>query len=179
MSFTSFRNDYLTEAEARLSLVNVAAATTNELLINGALYKMAGAVAQIDLLNSEALRLLESMSGAQLQTYLTDASNRAAFEGILASSTAMNAVFNSLTAKAAVWASDAAVGAIAASTVAYDWLVANKAVTSVATDVSATPGTLIGATHRRWLENACCGGSGVWSASWFCMVFMSKDDMPG
>ncbi|MGD9663479.1 MAG: hypothetical protein AB7U63_19730 [Porticoccaceae bacterium] len=69
------------------------------------------------------------------------AASSTAMAAVIASSTAMAAVFNSAVAKGAIWASDIAVGAIAASSTAYDWLIANKAVTSAATNVTTTPGT--------------------------------------
>ncbi len=100
-------------------------------------------------------------TGAELETWLQTPENLTAFEQLIsapngtaavaasstamaavaASSTAMAAVFNSAVAKGAIWASDIAVGAIAASSTAYDWLIANKAVTSAATNVTTTPGT--------------------------------------
>jgi len=230
MSFSTFRTSYLSEAETRLSAINITTATTNDLLANGALYKMAASVSE-GVIKSAILRMLENMTGAALDTWLGDIANRREFEEtlddaqamnavaasstamtavaasstamatviasstamtavaasstamtavaasstamatviasstamtavaasstamtavaasstamatVIASSTAMTDVFNSLTAKNAVWSSDTAVGAIAASTVAYDWLVVNKAVTSGAINVTLSPGT--------------------------------------
>jgi hypothetical protein len=92
-----------------------ATASNTDLLVAGALYKMATAVAEVDLLGPSALRLLETMTGAQLEEWLQDASNREAFSRILASSEAMRAVAASSTAMAAVNASDTALNALYAS----------------------------------------------------------------
>ena len=115
MSFTSFRNSFLTEAESRLDAVNTAAATNTDLLVAGALYKMAAAVAEVDLIGPSALRLLENMTGAQLESWVQDMTNRDAFERILSSPEAMRAVAASSTAMAAVNASDVALNALYAS----------------------------------------------------------------
>jgi len=118
MSFTSFRNSFLAEAESRLDAINASTATTTDLLVAGALYKMAAAVAQLDLLGPSALRLLETMTGTQLEAWLQDTTNRDAFERILASPEAMRAVAASSTAMAAVAASSTAMAAVAASSTA-------------------------------------------------------------
>jgi hypothetical protein len=120
MSFTSFRNSFLAEAESRLDAVNIATASTTDLLMAGALYKMAAAVAEVDLIGPSALRLLETMTGAQLEAWLQDASNREAFARILASADAMRAVAASSTAMAAVAASSTAMDAVWASNTAAD-----------------------------------------------------------
>jgi hypothetical protein len=126
MSFTSFRNSFLTEAESRLDAVNPATASTTDLLMAGALYKMAAAVAEVDLIGPSALRLLETMTGAQLEAWLQDTSNRDAFERILSSSEAMRAVIASSTAMAAVIASSTAMAAVAASSTAMAAVLANS-----------------------------------------------------
>jgi len=126
MGYTDFRNAYLVEAEQRLAAIDLTTATTNDLLASGALYKMAAQVAQADLLSPQAIRLLETMSGAQLDTWLQDASNYAAFEQILASSTAMQAVIASSTAMQAVAASSTAMQAVAASSTAMQAVIASS-----------------------------------------------------
>lgn len=45
MSYTQFKNDFLTQAESRLDAVDLATATVQELLLHGALFKMANAIA--------------------------------------------------------------------------------------------------------------------------------------
>lgn len=109
MSYPVFRNDFLAEVESRLADVDVSAASVNELLVNGALYKMAAAVGDADLLGPSSLRFLETLSSASLQTWLADASNMAAylamldtptvFEAILASTTLLTNIMSSATAK--------------------------------------------------------------------------------
>ncbi|MCK9173629.1 MAG: hypothetical protein M0O99_09105 [Desulfuromonas thiophila] len=78
MSFMTFRNAYLAQAQTRLDAVDLAAADDNRMLVAGALYKMAGSVAQFDLLAVEALTLLESLDGPSLQAWLADAALRRA-----------------------------------------------------------------------------------------------------
>jgi hypothetical protein len=126
MSFTSFRNSFLTEAESRLDAVNPATASTTDLLMAGALYKMAAAVAEVDLIGPSALRLLETMTGAQLEAWLQDASNRDAFERILSSSEAMRAVAANSTAMAAVIASSSAWSAVVNSSTAMNAVAASS-----------------------------------------------------
>ncbi len=102
MSLTDFRNDFLSEVEARLADVNVATATTNELLVSGALYKMAAAVVDADLLSATALRLLEVMSGAELDAWLGDINNYMLFAAICADAPASSAIARSAAAMAAI-----------------------------------------------------------------------------
>jgi hypothetical protein len=138
MSFTSFRNSFLTEAESRLDAVNITTASNTDLLVAGALYKMAAAVAEVDLLGPSALRLLETMTGAQLEAWLQDLTNRDAFERILSSSEAMRAVAASSTAMNAVAASSTAMAAVAASSIAMDAVWAsNTASDAVLTSAAA------------------------------------------
>jgi hypothetical protein len=138
MSFTSFRNSFLTEVESRLDAVNPATASTTDLLMAGALYKMAAAVAEVDLLGPSALRLLETMTGEQLETWLQDASNSEAFERILSSPEAMRAVAASSTAMAAVIANSSALAAVVASSTAMDAVWAsNTAADAVLTSATA------------------------------------------
>ncbi|TCS94122.1 hypothetical protein EDC36_12044 [Tepidimonas ignava] len=140
MSYTQFRNNYLTEAENRLAAVNISTATTNELLAAGALYKMAAAIAEADLIGPSALRLLELMSGGQLQTWLQDAANRETFERILSSPEAMRAVAASSTAMQAVAASSTAMQAVAASSTAMQAVAASStAMQAVAASSTAMP----------------------------------------
>ena len=126
MSFTSFRNSFLTEAESRLDAINTTTATNTDLLVSGALYKMAAAVAEVDLLGPSALRLLETMTGTQLEAWLQDLTNRDAFERVLSSSEAMRAVAASSTAMTAVAASSTAMTAVAASSTAMTAVIANS-----------------------------------------------------
>ncbi len=126
MSFMTFRNAYLAEAQTRLDAVDLAAADDNRLLVAGALYKMAGSVAQFDLLTVEAVSLLEQMDGPALDAWLADAANAAAFAQVCASSTAMAAVAASSTAMAAVIASSTAMAAVAASSTAMAAVIASS-----------------------------------------------------
>ncbi|WP_424894468.1 hypothetical protein [Tepidimonas sp. HKU79] len=126
MSYTTFRDAYLTEAENRLASVNVSTASTNDLLIAGALYKMAAAVAEADLLGPSALRLLETMTGSQLEAWLQSATNREAFERILSSPEAMRAVAANSQAMAAVLANSNAWAAVVANSQAMAAVAANS-----------------------------------------------------
>lgn len=112
MTFTSFRNVFLPEAETRLSAVDLAGASINQLLAHGALYKMAAEVAAVDMISPYAVRLLETMSGPQLETWIADPSNRESFERILASTEAVKALCASSTIMATIAGSDTAVAAL-------------------------------------------------------------------
>lgn len=173
MSFQTFRDQYLTEAETRLTAVDVAASTTNELLAAGALYKMASSVSEAQIKDA-ILRMLETTTGAELDVWLANITNRQQFEdairdtgtmaavaasstamaAVAASSKAMAAVIASSTAKMAIYNSDAALNAIAGSSAAISALrssaqyaiyntVSDKVVTSM-TDVL---GTVAGAKY--------------------------------
>lgn len=45
MSFDTFKTEYLSEAESRLDVTDLSAAGSHEIMLHGALYKMAGSVA--------------------------------------------------------------------------------------------------------------------------------------
>jgi len=150
MSFKTFRDSFLTEAEARVTAVNPTTATTNDMLVAGALYKMAASVASVDLISTQALSLLTTMSAAQLESYLQDpdamlsfqqiaadtptmntlALNGSAMNAIAASTTAMNAIAASTTAMNAIAASATAMNAIAASTTAMNAIAASPLLTT-------------------------------------------------
>ncbi|MFZ4626438.1 MAG: hypothetical protein ACOYNF_19665, partial [Rhodoferax sp.] len=142
MSFTNFRNSFLTEAEARLDAVTVGTASNTQLLAAGAIYKMASAIAQADMIGPEALRLLETMDGAALEVWLDDATNSIAFNAVVTSATAMSAVAASATAMSAVAASATAMAAVNASVTALNELYASALVTKVSYNSGATWNTL-------------------------------------
>jgi hypothetical protein len=171
MSFTSFRNSFLAEAESRLDAVNPATASTTDLLMAGALYKMAAAVAEVDLIGPSALRLLETMTGAQLEAWLQDASNREAFDRILSSSGAMRAIAASSTAMAAVAASSTAMTAVAASSTAMAAVAAsstamnavvNSSTAMAAVAASSTAMTAVAASSTAM--TALLANSSAWDA---------------
>jgi hypothetical protein len=139
-----------------LNAVNPATASTTDLLMAGALYKMAAAVAELDLLGPSALRLLETMTGTQLETWLQDASNRDAFERILSSSEAMRAVAASSTAMAAVAASSTAMAAVIANSSAWAAVVASStAMAAVAASSTAMAAVVASSTAMDavWASN--------------------------
>ena len=145
MSFTNFRNSFLTEAEARLDAVTVGTASNTQLLAAGAIYKMASAIAQADMIGPEALRLLETMDGAALEVWLADATNSVAFNAVVTSATAMSAVAASATAMSAVAASATAMSAVIASATAMSAVWASN---------TATDAVFASATARLAVYNA-------------------------
>ncbi len=153
MSYQTFRDSYLTEAEARLSAIDTSTASTNELLAAGALYKMAAAVSESQIKNA-LLRMLETTTGAGLDAWLSDIGNRQEFEQMLAdaptmatvaaSSQAMAAVAASSTACAAIRQSSTAISAINASSAALDAMYAAATkFTYAGGSWSANPVTLV------------------------------------
>lgn len=114
MSYTDFKNDFLDEVGVRLSAVDVGAATESELLVKGALFKMASSVAQAETVNATLSRMV-GMSSVALTTWLADIDNREAFEHVISSPESMNAI-----------ASTAVLTAITSSAVAMNAIVNNK-----------------------------------------------------
>ena len=122
MSYMDFREDFLTEVEARLAAVDVAASTNSELLANGALYKMAASVAEAEQIGASTLSTIQSMDTTQLQTWLTDVGNLAAFNLLLSTSAAFSAALSSASVRAAIFGSAAAMNSIISSKTALDYI---------------------------------------------------------
>lgn len=127
MSLIDFRNDFLVEVEARLDGFDAEAATDNQLLAKGALFKMAANIGEVDFLALSALRKLETLSGAQLQTWLGDLSNLAAFYQLLASAPVVQAIAANSTAMASIAGSAHALNAVIANQSVLEIVAANPA----------------------------------------------------
>lgn len=127
MTIIDFRNDFLAEVETRLAAFDIEEATDNELLAKGALYKMASNVATEDLLGLSALRKLETLNGAQLETWLGDLSNLAAFYQALANGSVMAAIASNSTAMTAITGSGKALNAIISNSAALTAVASNPA----------------------------------------------------
>ena len=136
MGFPEFRNGFLTEIEGRISSFTPSTATDNELLVKGALFKMAASVAEIDMLNPSSLRLLETLTSAQLNTWLGDLSNKEAFDRLLSdtnafrsllySSTPYNTVLGSSSAMAILAANPTAITTVLGEATAFSALISNS-----------------------------------------------------
>ncbi len=105
MSYIDFRNDYLTEIEFRLADVNLLTATNNELLASGALYKMAASVAEAEQIGASTLRTIQGMNATQLQTWLGDVNNLAAFTLLLETSATLSAALSDSSIRTAIFGS--------------------------------------------------------------------------
>jgi len=123
---TDFRNRFLTKAKATLLAVDVENADRNTLIINSALLRGYDSVNKFDAIGPDAIYLLTLMTGAELDTYLSDPANAASFEAILASTEARTALLNSSTAMTAVAASSTAMAAVAASSTAMAAVIASS-----------------------------------------------------
>ncbi len=135
---TNFRNEYLAEVGARLTAATITTATDTDLLLQSALLKAYDAVNQFDPLGPGAVSILSIMTGAELETWLQDASNRQSFETVVASSTAMTAVINDTAAWATIVASSTAMTAVINDTAAWATIVASStAMTAVAASSTA------------------------------------------
>lgn len=75
MSYPTFRTDYLSEIETRLGALDIPNASDNDLLINGALYKMAAAVAQQDVAKAFPISELVAMDAPAFATWIGSISN--------------------------------------------------------------------------------------------------------
>jgi len=138
MSFNTFRDSFLAEAETRITAVNPTTATTNDLLVSGALYKMAASVASLDLISTQALSLLTAMSGTQLESYLQNPDAMLSFQRIVADTPAMNTLVLNGSIMSAIMASTTAMSAIAASTTAMNAITASTtAMSAIAASTTA------------------------------------------
>ncbi len=146
MSFEAFRNDLITEVESRLDAVDVSEASDQQLLMKGALYKMAAAVAEADLMGPSALRLLETMNSSELGTWLAETSNREAFERILANSPASIAVSASSAIMAVIAANSTAITAFITNTTSLTAMLASSTAMTAVAASSTAMGALIGNT---------------------------------
>lgn len=127
MSLIDFRNDFLVEVEARLTGFDAEAATENELLAKGALFKMAANIGEVDFLALSALRKLETLTGSQLQTWLGDLSNLAAFYQLLESGSVVKAIAANSSAMAAIAGSANAMNALIGNQTVLELISANSA----------------------------------------------------
>lgn len=125
MSLIDFRNEFLTEVETRLATVDLEEANDQQMLAAGALFKMGLSLAEGDFLGLSALRKLETLNGAQLETWLGDLSNLAAFYQALANGSVMAAIATNSTAMAAIAGSGKALNAIIANSAALTAVASN------------------------------------------------------
>ncbi len=163
---TDFRNQFLARAKTDLLAVDLSAATTNTLLIKSALLRGYDSVNRFDAIGLDAIYPITQMTGAELDAYLGDPSNRQSFETLLNSAEARIALVNSnaalttiggsLIAMQAVLAHSAAatlMTAIAASSTAMTALIANS--TAWATVVASSAAmTAIAASSTAMTEVA-------------------------
>jgi len=144
---TDFRNQFLARAQTDLLAVDLAAATTNTLLIKAALLRGYDSVNKFDAIGPDAIYPLTLMTGAELDTYLSDPANAASFEAILSSTEARTALVNSSTAMTAVAASATAMTAVIASATALSAVTASAtAMTAVAASATAMTAVAASAT---------------------------------
>jgi hypothetical protein len=162
---TDFRNQFLTRAKADLLAVDLSTANNTTLIINAALLRGYDSVNKFDAIGPDAIYPLTLMTGAELDTYLSDPANAASFEAILASteartalvnsSTAFAAVLASSTAFAAVLASSTAMTAVAASSTAFAAVLASStAMTAVWASDTAADAVLTSSTAKLAVYNA-------------------------
>lgn len=76
MSLLDFRNAMLVKLSSRLNTVDIANAKDTELLIYGAMLKHLDAATKIDVISLDGLKLIETMSAADLDQYALDPSSR-------------------------------------------------------------------------------------------------------
>ena len=117
-NLTDFRNQFMTVTKGRMLATDLSALTDGQLIVQSVLLSAYDKVNKFDAITPEAIAPLETMTGAELNAYLTDASNRQSFEQVLASAEAMKALATSIGAIAAIAASEKAMTALAASSVA-------------------------------------------------------------
>ena len=142
---TDFRNQFLEKAKTTLLSVDIAGADRNALIINAALLRGFDSVNRFDSIAVDSITLLTTMTGAELEAYISDPSNRQSFEVMIASSTAMAAVIASSPALAAVIASSTAMTAVAASSTAMA-AVAASSTAMAAVIASSTAMTAVAAS---------------------------------
>lgn len=148
-NLTDFRNQYLAKAKTVLTTVDLANCSETDLILQSAMLRAYDAVNRFDAITPEAISLLESMSAAELESYLSDASNRQSFEQVVSSGEAMRAVVSSVGAMAAITNSAKAMSALAGSTTAWASVMANTAAYTVVL-ASATAMTAVAASSTAW-----------------------------
>lgn len=116
MSLLDFRNAFLTKVQNRLNAINVTNASDSELLISGALFKQLDAVNRIDPIAIDALKIIESMSGADLDAYALDPSSRVHVQNIIKDAAILPAIAQSPATMNAIASSQEWVKLIAAET---------------------------------------------------------------
>ena len=143
MSYTDFREDFLTEVEARLAAVNLVTATNNDLLASGALYKMAASVAEAEQIGASTLSTIQSMNATQLQTWLADTANLAAFNMLISTTAAFSAALSSASIRAAIFSSTIAMNAIISTQSALDFIFSSTALFTEFTSSTALTATSV------------------------------------
>jgi hypothetical protein len=118
------RNDFLAKTQAKLLAKDFSTAADTDLIVSGALVRAFDSVNNFDTISSTALSMIGNVG--DLNVYLSDLSNRDAFEQILANSQAMNAVAANSTVMTAVAASQVAMTAVAASSTAMSAVAASQ-----------------------------------------------------
>lgn len=92
MSILTFRNAYLAKLNARLNAVDVANAKDTDLLIYGAMLKHLDNVTKLDAITLDGLRMIETMSAADLDEYALDPSSRGLVIAILQNTATMQTI---------------------------------------------------------------------------------------
>ena len=92
-NLTDFRTQYLAKVKGRLTAADVANSSDTDLILQSALLKAYDSVNRFDSITPEAVAPLETMTSAELDAYLLDASNRQSFELVLSSPEAMVQTF--------------------------------------------------------------------------------------
>ena len=78
-NLTDFRNQYLAKVKGRLTSADITNASDTDLILQSALLKAYDAVNRFDALGPDAVAPIASLTGAELQESLADASTRQAF----------------------------------------------------------------------------------------------------
>nr|WP_315481465.1 hypothetical protein [uncultured Undibacterium sp.] len=112
MSLLDFRNSFISKVMARLNATNLSTATDSELLVNGALFKQLDAINKIDPISIDALRIIENLTGEELDAYAVDPSSRTHVQNILKDTAIMSAIAQSASTMEAIARSKKWVNAI-------------------------------------------------------------------
>ncbi len=146
MSLIDFRNAFISKVMTRLNAVNLSTATDSELLINGALFKQLDSVNKIDPISIDALRIIENLTGDELDAYAMDPSSRTHVQNILKDTAIMSAIAQSLSTMEAIARSKKWVNLINAEPNAIAICVASStAMTALASNLVSR--TAIGTTN--------------------------------
>ncbi|WP_320055632.1 discoidin domain-containing protein [Desulfuromonas thiophila] len=161
MTLLSFRDDFLANADARLAQLDVAGASETDLLMAGALYKMAAAVGQADILGVSLAQAIRPLTGAQLDAWLSEPVNAALLRAALADPAHRLLLATDAAVVAALAASPAALALVTADASVLAALLAlpllragllASAVGMEALLASATPLALLAADATWWAD---------------------------